>query len=196
MTEAHKWSFWSINKHKVGGIAILLHPFKTSCFEQVEHQWTSKTLIAVESGDMKLVNIYALASADKAVQDQFFASLADLIRPNGKMLVVGGDFDCVVQRGIDRHHIKFDEPASTESTALEHTINKLELCESLVGFHCRTWSREDEERYRERYYTFGTAEHGRRLDRFYISSTTLEYVNQQEARDPVNYSDHMEYVLE
>lgn len=118
------------------------------------------------------------------------------MRPPGKLFLLGGDFNYVLQPSFDRFHASRPEAAETESVVLATVLEDLDPVDTLGDLHGSFLTPDEERQYRADYFTFGSAEHGRRLDSFLRVKRPLEPVTHQVAHYPVNYSDHNEYLLQ
>lgn len=163
--ERRQWSFWSVGDAKTGGVAIFIKPLIGERFEEVDTGLASARQIAADSAKTKLVNVYATSAAFKSGQDEFFRQLQKVWRPEGKIVVFGGDSNSVLQAGVDRHHLRKPATTETESAVLEESLVRLGLVDSLADMHDEWTGRIEDDEYRKRYFTFGTREHGRRLNK-------------------------------
>ncbi|KAE9231640.1 hypothetical protein PF005_g3024 [Phytophthora fragariae] len=98
-------SFWSSGAERRAGVAILANPY--GAYQHLEpwgqHYW-SEHLIMVKgtlAGQVFLfVNIYA--PSHRVARIKFMKNLQAICFPQDWVLICGGDFNCVVDREVDR----------------------------------------------------------------------------------------------
>ncbi|KAF1336404.1 Rxlr effector protein, partial [Globisporangium splendens] len=93
-------SFWSIHPDATGGVAILTNPKTISETQLIEEsKWTNRT-VAIKSKGVVWINVYA--PNKKAEREHFFRRLNEEFGTHRAAAVLGGDFNCVLDKQRDR----------------------------------------------------------------------------------------------
>ena len=194
-TEETRWSFWSTGSSASAGTAILLNPHGVSQFTAHRPEEWTKHAIAAASSDTLLVSVYAPGRHDRAAQAECFERVESLATGYEGALLVGGDFNCVVDPELDRRSCGSSLVKPTENATLSAVLLALDLIDPVLARvpECPTAAERDE--HVAATHTFGTRGTSARLDRFYISAAALDQVQQVTARQPLMASDHRMVVL-
>ncbi|KAF1335371.1 Rxlr effector protein, partial [Globisporangium splendens] len=92
-------SFWSIHPDATGGVAILTNPKTISETQLIEEsKWTNRT-VAIKSEGVVWINVYA--PNKKSEREHFFRRLNEELQIHRAAAVLGGDFDCVIDKQRD-----------------------------------------------------------------------------------------------
>ncbi|KAF1336675.1 Rxlr effector protein, partial [Globisporangium splendens] len=93
-------SFWSIHPDATGGVAILTNPKTISETQLIEEsKWTNRT-VAIKSKGVVWINVYA--PNKKSEREHFFRRLNEEFGTHRAAAVLGGDFNCVLDKQRDR----------------------------------------------------------------------------------------------
>ncbi|KAF1333494.1 Rxlr effector protein, partial [Globisporangium splendens] len=93
-------SFWSIHPDATGGVAILTNPKTISETKLIEEsKWTNRT-VAIKSKGVVWINVYA--PNKKSEREHFFRRLNEEFGTHRAAAVLGGDFNCVLDKQRDR----------------------------------------------------------------------------------------------
>jgi hypothetical protein len=137
-----------------------------------------------------LINIYA-SSDSKPDRDKLFDFLRTLDRPSG-IVLLGGDFNCVLDRELDRSRIP---TTATETDSLQPLLDEWGLDDAATGAMLSVDTDADRLRFYKEQYTFRYRHHGSdlassRLDRWYLPTTSLTRLYSLHTELPVGKSDH------
>lgn len=180
-----QYTFWSLGTTKKGGVGILLHPHKArAAGATIETVPTTTRSIAVQVGDVCIVNIYAPNTAKE--REMFYKRLADRELPVGMRTVMAGDFNCVLDAHRDRLRTSLAKTLC-ESQELVRLIHKWRLIDAEEGLtHIDGNARQPTV---DR-MTFWRHDTGSRIDRIYVSMEMLPWIQGIQASVlPLN-SDH------
>ena len=166
------------------GVAILFN--KSVYFNQeiiIQDKEGRYVMVIGTIGGTKITmfNLYAPNEDDAC----FFKKVASLLADKAEgIILIGGDFNCVVRQTMDRLP-KEVGPLSKKSTTLLTMVEELGLVDIWRHLHPR-----------EKEFTFMSQVHGSysRLDMFLISGTDLHRVNECNI-EPITISDHAPITL-
>ncbi|KAF1318308.1 Rxlr effector protein, partial [Globisporangium splendens] len=97
-------SFWSIHPDATGGVAILTNPKTISETQLIEEsKWTNRT-VAIKSKGVVWINVYA--PNKKSEREHFFRRLNKEFGTRRAAAVLGGDFNCVLDKQRDRDGVE------------------------------------------------------------------------------------------
>ncbi|EGZ04650.1 hypothetical protein PHYSODRAFT_535950 [Phytophthora sojae] len=121
-------SYWSKMEGSSGCIGILLQP---NIAAQVSpwrpSEWTGRR-IGLRFREWTLVNIYA--PTDRKAQRSFYSDLQSWIS-KVKLLLLGGDFNAVLQPSLDRIINGLPSAKSCESVELDRLVDQLDLLDAV-----------------------------------------------------------------
>ncbi|GMF46368.1 unnamed protein product [Phytophthora fragariaefolia] len=171
---ASHFSFWSSGAERRAGVAILANPY--GAYQHLEpwgqHYW-SEHLIMVKgtlAGQVFLfVNVYAPSLG--AARIKFMKSIQTISFPQDWVLICGGDFNCVVDRELDR--IGGKRKADIGASELARLVDREGLIDTGYG-------------------AIGTS----RLDRFYIRASVRRWVRGVVTEESPCQADHRAVLLE
>lgn len=193
-TTEHPMSYWASITTGIAGVGILVSP---EISERVnpwqQSSWTSRVM-AVEFDDWVIVNVYAPAGADKKQErEQFFQDLEPWISRHSS-IVLGGDFNCVLNPAKDRVTNRRAAKGTTESPELSRVISSRYLTDAITLIH--HIDDEEEEIDPLHHYSYWARDGASRLDRFYVKGEPYSQTQWVTAESPANDSDHQEVCLE
>lgn len=192
-------SHWGVTPTAAGGAAILLHP--QSSFVNLEplwQDWWGPNLVAVhgehDNKPVTLVCVYA--PAIKKQREAFYRQLSTRTPPPG-MIVMGGDFNCVLDEHLDRSH---PTAAMHDSEGLAAVLAAWQVVDSATTamVTATTPSEVMEFRAATHTYSYVTRHDVRatsRLDRWYVSQSRFEAVAETVVQTPCCPSDHDAVIL-
>lgn len=199
---AHKLSWWSSGEGRRAGTAILLNPYGAVSLAQpwgIEH-WSEHLIMVtgVIGGKVFLfINIYAPSHG--AVRTLFFRKLRGIAFPEDVEILLGGDFNCVENRRLDR--VGGSKSSDGGAKILTAWVDKMELIDT--GFYnmpvrggqgARNAYARDHHTHR---HTAASGDVGTsRLDRWYISASSKKMVRSVQAEEPPCRTDHRAVLLE
>jgi exonuclease III len=192
---AHPMSYWSDNQARAGGVAILLNPYKITVSEPALIELWSPHFITItceaDGLSVLLVNIYAPHTATD--REDFFSRLANHRLRHQGPVIVGGDFNCTALPDLDRTYTV--TAPQHQSPQLQRWTRAWKLCDALSPFFPdQDASSEDLEDFHARYHTYKYQvqgdQHSCRLDRWYVSDTMTEWIQDLTATDLGGGSDH------
>jgi endonuclease/exonuclease/phosphatase family metal-dependent hydrolase len=190
-------SMWSSGDHRKAGVAILVHPHgqTRAVVPWREELWTQNLIMAqgeISQTTFIFVNIYAPTEARE--RKAFFDLLLKVDFPVSTPLIMGGDFNCVVEHGLDRvgKSSTKDEGSKQLSTLLE----KLGLTDANYHYQNAEGVSTGLAKYVATQHTFfysaGSDDRvSCRLDRFYISAEAEKWVKAVNTEPPPTRSDHL-----
>ncbi|EGZ24977.1 hypothetical protein PHYSODRAFT_409340, partial [Phytophthora sojae] len=155
---ADKLSYWSQHANKTGGVGILLDPAVAKQSEPWQrHKWTKRAM-ALEVQGCIVVNIYAPNKYQE--RERFFKNLREWPWPQNKPVIMGGDFNCVLDPQLDRKG--YTGATKPESRELEQLLDERlwQDARVLVG-----GAEEDAEVAPHHHYTYWTTTAASRIDR-------------------------------
>lgn len=132
-----------------------------------------------------LVNVYA--PSIRTQREPFFRSLQQYLPDQGPM-IIGGDFNCVLQPHKDRSH--YQRGHVTESPALQELLESKHLNDMLELTEEMPTTEGERLDYRFQHYTYFRTGVQSRLDRFYISATHNAWCRKVHTQFPPVHSDH------
>ncbi|EGZ16870.1 hypothetical protein PHYSODRAFT_501298 [Phytophthora sojae] len=187
----HPLSYWTTTETKSAGLGILCTPHVSSKVRPWQREsWTNRVM-AVEFDGWLLVNIYA--PIDQAERLEFFSDLDPWLRHH-ESIILGGDFNCVLNRQQDRVTGRKPSTASCESPYLQEMLQGLELTDAVSLKY--QLDEEDVDHDPLHHYSFWRKDGASRLDRFYVKGQPYAAVQWVEALPPAHNSDHYEVRLE
>ncbi len=171
--------FWSHGSNFSRGVGILVSKiFGTASFS---HSDQNGRLLVVNlkfnSSNLKLINIYAPNSPGE--RNHFFKEL-DLFTV-GQNIVLGGDFNCVLNNTLDRDN-SLPYRTGHSSSSVSKELKKLSFDFDLVDPYRSLYPTRST-------FTWFSASAAARLDRFYISSSLVVSVKSVK-HSPISFSDH------
>lgn len=93
-------------------------------------------------------------------QEYFFQSLLSRSRSDGKLFVLGGDFNCVLLLAFDRYHASRPKQSKPGSLGLMQLVERFGLIDSVSDHQGSHMSMDEARQYRADYFTFGSQDHG------------------------------------
>ncbi|KAF1328964.1 D-3-phosphoglycerate dehydrogenase, partial [Globisporangium splendens] len=183
-------SFWSIHPDATGGVAILTNPKTISEAQLIEEsKWTNRT-IAIKSKGVVWINVYA--PNKKPEREHFFRRLNEELVTHRAAAVLGGDFNCVLDKQRDRYQRGVLLPMQCGSAELRRLVTEWNIYDSRELVEDPEWpvQREPTE-----HFTYWRKNSASRLDRFYIAGNLGSAVQWEAIELPKRYSDHQAVVL-
>ncbi|KAF1324660.1 Rxlr effector protein, partial [Globisporangium splendens] len=183
-------SFWSIHPDATGGVAILTNPKTISETQLIEEsKWTNRT-VAIKSKGVVWINVYA--PNKKAEREHFFRRLNEEFGTHQEAAVLGGDFNCVLDKQRDRYQRGVRLPVQCESAELRRLVTEWNIYDARELVEDPEWpvQREPTE-----HFTYWRKNSASRLDRFYIAGNLGSAVQWEAIELPKRYSDHQAVVL-
>ncbi|KAF1314920.1 Rxlr effector protein, partial [Globisporangium splendens] len=183
-------SFWSIHPDATGGLAILTNPKTISETQLIEEsKWTNRT-VAIKSKGVVWINVYA--PNKKAEREHFFRRLNEEFGTHRAAAVLGGDFNCVLDKQRDRYQRGVRLPVQCESAELRRLVTEWSIYDARELVEDPEWpvQREPTE-----HFTYWRKNSASRLDRFYIAGNLGSAVQWEAIELPKRYSDHQAVVL-
>ncbi|KAF1322123.1 Rxlr effector protein, partial [Globisporangium splendens] len=183
-------SFWSIHPDATGGVAILTNPKTISETQLIEEsKWTNRT-VAIKSKGVVWINVYA--PNKKAEREHFFRRLNEEFGTHRAAAVLGGDFNCVLDKQRDRYQRGVRLPVQCESAELRRLVTEWNIYDARELVEDPEWpvQREPTE-----HFTYWRKNSASRLDRFYIAGNLGSAVQWEAIELPKRYSDHQAVVL-
>ncbi|KAF1316144.1 hypothetical protein FI667_g15611, partial [Globisporangium splendens] len=183
-------SFWSIHPDATGGVAILTNPKTISETQLIEEsKWTNRT-VAIKSKGVVWINVYA--PNKKAEREHFFRRLNEEFGTRRAAAVLGGDFNCVLDKQRDRYQRGVRLPVQCESAELRRLVTEWNIYDARELVEDPEWpvQREPTE-----HFTYWRKNSASRLDRFYIAGNLGSAVQWEAIELPKRYSDHQAVVL-
>ena len=93
-------SYWSVGPDRTQGVGIILNPHIHQTFAPVAQELWNPRFVAVASPTIQLVNVYA--PNDATEREDFYRNLQQWQPDSNKLLIMGGDFNAVVDPVVDR----------------------------------------------------------------------------------------------
>ncbi|KAF1327192.1 Rxlr effector protein, partial [Globisporangium splendens] len=183
-------SFWSIHPDATGGVAILTNPKTISETKLIEEsKWTNRT-VAIKSKGVVWINVYA--PNKKSEREHFFRRLNEEFGTHRAAAVLGGDFNCVLDKQRDRYQRGVLLPMQCESAELRRLVTEWNIHDARELVEDPEWpvQREPTE-----HFTYWRKNSASRLDRFYIAGNLGSAVQWEAIELPKRYSDHQAVVL-
>ncbi|KAF1317704.1 Rxlr effector protein, partial [Globisporangium splendens] len=183
-------SFWSIHPDATGGVAILTNPKTISETQLIEEsKWTNRT-VAIKSKGVVWINVYA--PNKKSEREHFFRRLNKEFGTHRAAAVLGGDFNCVLDKQRDRYQRGVRLPVQCESAELRRLVTEWSIYDARELVEDPEWpvQREPTE-----HFTYWRKNSASRLDRFYIAGNLGSAVQWEAIELPKRYSDHQAVVL-
>ncbi|KAF1324800.1 Rxlr effector protein, partial [Globisporangium splendens] len=183
-------SFWSIHPDATGGVATLTNPKTISETQLIEEsKWTNRT-VAIKSKGVVWINVYA--PNKKAEREHFFRRLNEEFGTHQEAAVLGGDFNCVLDKQRDRYQRGVRLPVQCESAELRRLVTEWNIYDAQELVEDPEWpvQREPTE-----HFTYWRKNSASRLDRFYIAGNLGSAVQWEAIELPKRYSDHQAVVL-
>ncbi|KAF1323645.1 Rxlr effector protein, partial [Globisporangium splendens] len=183
-------SFWSIHPDATGGVAILTNPKTISETQLIEEsKWTNRT-VAIKSKGVVWINVYA--PNKKSEREHFFRRLNEEFGTHRGAAVLGGDFNCVLDKQRDRYQRGVRLPVQCESAELRRLVTEWNIYDARELVEDPEWpvQREPTE-----HFTYWRKNSASRLDRFYIAGNLGSAVQWEAIELPKRYSDHQAVVL-
>ncbi|KAE9056122.1 hypothetical protein PF006_g32774, partial [Phytophthora fragariae] len=124
----HKLSYWSSCSERRAGVAVLVNPYgavkETKPWE--EKLWNEHIMMitgVIEGKLFLFINVYA--PSQPAARIKFYQKMQNIKPPEEAEVVIGGDFNCVLRRDVDRvgSNVKDDVGAGE----LEQVVNQFGL---------------------------------------------------------------------
>ncbi|OWY95006.1 hypothetical protein PHMEG_00035110, partial [Phytophthora megakarya] len=168
----HPLSYWTKMGGGSGGVGILLQPSiaaHASPWRKME--WTSER-IAVSFRGWTMINIYA--PVEKTVQKEFYRDLQKWSNA-AQPIILGGDFNAVLQPAIDRITQGLPSTKSCESAELDELVDRLDLIDAV---HLTTHADDDSVPDPLTHYSFWRNNSASRLDRFYLTQAWDTFARQ------------------
>ncbi|KAF1313870.1 Rxlr effector protein, partial [Globisporangium splendens] len=183
-------SFWSIHPDATGGVAILTNPKTISETQLIEEsKWTNRT-VAIKSKGVVWINVYA--PNKKSEREHFFRRLNKEFGTHQEAAVLGGDFNCVLDKQRDRYQRGVRLSVQCESAELRRLVTEWSIYDARELVEDPEWpvQREPTE-----HFTYWRKNSASRLDRFYIAGNLGSAVQWEAIELPKRYSDHQAVVL-
>ncbi|KAF1318326.1 Rxlr effector protein, partial [Globisporangium splendens] len=183
-------SFWSIHPDATGGVAILTNPKTISETQLIEEsKWTNRT-VAIKSKGVVWINVYA--PNKKSEREHFFRRLNKEFGTRRAAAVLGGDFNCVLDKQRDRYQRGVRLSVQCESAELRRLVTEWSIYDARELVEDPEWpvQREPTE-----HFTYWRKNSASRLDRFYIAGNLGSAVQWEAIELPKRYSDHQAVVL-
>ncbi|KAF1318298.1 Rxlr effector protein, partial [Globisporangium splendens] len=183
-------SFWSIHPDATGGLAILTNPKTISETQLIEEsKWTNRT-VAIKSKGVVWINVYA--PNKKSEREHFFRRLNKEFGTRRAAAVLGGDFNCVLDKQRDRYQRGVRLSVQCESAELRRLVTEWSIYDARELVEDPEWpvQREPTE-----HFTYWRKNSASRLDRFYIAGNLGSAVQWEAIELPKRYSDHQAVVL-
>ncbi|KAF1313882.1 Rxlr effector protein, partial [Globisporangium splendens] len=184
-------SFWSIHPDATGGVAILTNPKTISETQLIEEsKWTNRT-VAIKSKGVVWINVYA--PNKKPEREHFFRRLNEEFGTHqDAAAVLGGDFNCVLDKQRDRYQRGVRLSVQCESAELRRLVTEWSIYDARELVEDPEWpvQREPTE-----HFTYWRKNSASRLDRFYIAGNLGSAVQWEAIELPKRYSDHQAVVL-
>ncbi|KAF1318324.1 Rxlr effector protein, partial [Globisporangium splendens] len=183
-------SFWSIHPDATGGVAILTNPKTISETQLIEEsKWTNRT-VAIKSKGVVWINVYA--PNKKSEREHFFRRLNKEFGTRRAAAVLGGDFNCVLDKQRDRYQRGVRLSVQCESAELRRLVTEWNIYDARELVEDPEWpvQREPTE-----HFTYWRKNSASRLDRFYIAGNLGSAVQWEAIELPKRYSDHQAVVL-
>ncbi|KAF1328392.1 Rxlr effector protein, partial [Globisporangium splendens] len=183
-------SFWSIHPDATGGVAILTNPKTISETQLIEEsKWTNRT-VAIKSKGVVWINVYA--PNKKSEREHFFRRLNEEFVTHQEAAVLGGDFNCVLDKQRDRYQRGVRLPVQCESAELRRLVTEWSIYDARELVEDPEWPVQREPTEHSTYWRKNSAS---RLDRFYIAGNLGSAVQWEAIELPKHYSDHQAVVL-
>ncbi|KAF1315018.1 Rxlr effector protein, partial [Globisporangium splendens] len=183
-------SFWSIHRDATGGVAILTNPKTISETQLIEEsKWTNRT-VAIKSKGVVWINVYA--PNKKSEREHFFRRLNEEFGTHRAAAVLGGDFNCVLDKQRDRYQRGVRLPVQCESAELRRLVTEWSIYDARELVEDPEWPVQREPTEHSTYWRKNSAS---RLDRFYIAGNLGSAVQWEAIELPKCYSDHQAVVL-
>ncbi|KAF1314195.1 Rxlr effector protein, partial [Globisporangium splendens] len=183
-------SFWSIHPDATGGVAILTNPKTISETQLIEEsKWTNRT-VAIKSKGVVWINVYA--PNKKAEREHFFRRLNEEFGTHQEAAVLGGDFNCVLDKKRDRYQRGVRLPVQCESAELRRLVTEWNIYDARELVEDPEWPVQRE---LTEHFTYWRKNSASRLDRFYIAGSLGSTVQWEAIELPKRYSDHQAVVL-
>ncbi|KAF1314487.1 Rxlr effector protein, partial [Globisporangium splendens] len=183
-------SFWSIHPDATDGVAILTNPKTISETQLIEEsKWTNRT-VAIKSKGAVWINVYA--PNKKPEREHFFRRLNEEFGTHRAAAVLGGDFNCVLDKQRDRYQRGVLLPVQCESAELRRLVTEWSIYDARELVEDPEWpvQREPTE-----HFTYWRKNSASRLDRFCIAGNLGSAVQWEAIELPKRYSDHQAVVL-
>ncbi|KAF1336039.1 Rxlr effector protein, partial [Globisporangium splendens] len=154
-----------------------------------ESKWTNRT-VAIKSKGVVWINVYA--PNKKSEREHFFRRLNEEFGTHRGAAVLGGDFNCVLDKQRDRYQRGVRLPVQCESAELRRLVTEWNIYDARELVEDPEWpvQREPTE-----HFTFWRKNSASRLDRFYIAGNLGSAVQWEAIELPKRYSDHQAAVL-
>ncbi|KAF1336801.1 hypothetical protein FI667_g2, partial [Globisporangium splendens] len=154
-----------------------------------ESKWANRTL-AIKSKGVVWINVYA--PNKKSEREHFFRRLNEESVTHQEAAVLGGDFNCVLDKQRDRYQRGVLQPVQCESAELRRLVTEWNIHDARELVEDPEWpvQREPTE-----HFTYWRKNSASRLDRFYIAGNLGSAVQWEAIELPKRYSDHQAVVL-
>ncbi|KAF1316102.1 hypothetical protein FI667_g15632, partial [Globisporangium splendens] len=172
---------------KPGRTNVLLTISETQLIE--ESKWTNRT-VAIKSKGVVWINVYALNK--KSEREHFFRRLNEEFGTHRAAAVLGGDFNCVLNKQRDWCQRGVLLPVQCESAELRRLVTKWNIHDARELVEDPEWSVQREP---TEHFTRWRKNSASRLDRFYIAGNLGSVVQWEAIELPKRYSDHQVAIL-
>jgi len=184
------FTHWSMGAEPTGGVGILVNPTTTTKIDPIDvDRWTTR-LQFVQVGDLTIGNVYA--PTDRGKREFFFRTLRAQAPLGANRLILGGDFNCVLDTRRDRITDGRPGTGGAESPELQRTINSLGLIDTMEALETMN---PDASLEPLTTFTYWRGRSASRIDRFYVSTKHSPETQWVRARMPAVSSDHQELQL-
>ena len=191
---AKPMSYWSEAGTRAGGVAILLNPYKvTGSAAALTHLW-SPHFVAItatlEDSVVLVVNVYA--PSEKSRRETFYDLLATQSLDHDGPILMGGDFNCTQDGRRDRSY--GTQTQSHVSPALTRLLAKWDMIDSLQPVLDEATTPDLDDAFKLEHHTYwykvGEREESSRLDRWYVTARTGDWLMATTTTDLGGGSDH------
>ena len=178
-------AFFPVAPGRRGGVGIVINPnahYITNVQPFIQDRWSSRLVaISFTFYTQKWVYLNIYASNRKVEREAFYRELQDISFPEGTAVLMGGDFNVVVDKiETTRHH---------ESPKLEELLQKFQLIDPQITVIDKYQLNNKPYRW-QKYATWCRQAVHRRLDRFYIPVSCIKQVHMLSTEAATVASDH------
>jgi exonuclease III len=174
-------SFWASGDRRSSGVAILIHPYGRLQGVQpwCKHLWSERLIMlkaTIDGTEFVLINIYAPSNGRE--RREFWIHLRTTMQPLPCPVILGGDFNCVLNNAFDR--VGPSSGIDDRARQLEHLVQQWGLVDGNCYQQPRTLGRRDIAEYASQHHTYSYTSEGAcessRLNRFYVSAEARKWI--------------------
>jgi len=195
-TAGKRLSFWSTGSRRAAGVAILINPYGAIQHpaEWRHDEWTEHLqMVQAVIADTVFIFVNIYAPSDGRERERFFKHLTTIDFPRDAVLLMGGDFNCVLDQERDRG--RTSSRADVGATHLQEVLEQHGLTDAGQYHMPKCGTRVNLAAYAKDHHTYHyrTGDHqtgSSRLDRWYISVAARKWIKAIERDPSICPSDH------